>query len=288
MSSSSDLVWLPDGYLSNHMGSLDGKRDRLYRGVIASGRAMLRALKLTVRSSGQEHVPPTGPVVLASNHVSFPDFVFVQQALLPRSGGSGRLVRFMCRHDIWDSPVGWTMDRMQHIPVDREAPAAAYFKARRLLGDGEVVCVFPEGGISAAYVVRALMPGAVALARETGAPLVPVSVWGGQRLWAQKRALDAPFPRPDLARGRLVDVHFGEPMSVPPDADVRELTLELGRRLHDGLEALQQLPEHRPRPGEYAPWHPAHLGGHAVERSASFELDRMPRAAVPPRWGPAT
>ena len=136
-------------------------------------------------------------MVLASNHVSFPDFVFVQQALLARA--AGRLVRFMCRHDIWDSPVGWAMDRMQHIPVDRQAPAAAYLKARRLLGEGEVVCVFPEGGISAAYVVRALMPGAVALARETGAPLVPVSVWGSQRLWAQKRSLDAPFPqaRPD-------------------------------------------------------------------------------------------
>ncbi len=262
--------------------------DRFYRGVIASGRALLRALALTVRSSGQEHVPAAGPVVLASNHVSFPDFVFVQQALLPRSGGSGRLVRFMCRHDIWDSPVAWAMDRMQHIPVDRQAPAAAYLKARRLLGQGEVVCVFPEGGISTAYVVRALMPGAVALARATGAPLVPVSVWGSQRFWAQRQALDAPLPKPDLARGRLVDVRFGAPLVVSPEADIATTTLELGRRLHDGLESLQQLPEHRPRPGEYAPWHPAHLGGHAVERSVSFELDRMPRAAVPPGWGPGT
>jgi len=278
-------VWSPDGVLDSHTGSLDGNHDRLYRGVIAGGRVLLRALQLTVRSSGQEHVPASGPVVLASNHVSFPDFVFVQQALLT---GPKRLVRFMCRHEIWDSPVGWTMDRMQHIPVDREAPAAAYLRARRLLRDHEVVCVFPEGGISAAYVVRALMPGAVALARETGAPLVPVSVWGSQRLWPQKRELDAPFPRPDLARGRLVDVRFGEPMAVPPGADVRELTRELGRRLHEGLETLQRLPEHRPRPGEYAPWHPAHLGGHAVERSASFELDRMPRAAVAPVWGPST
>jgi 1-acyl-sn-glycerol-3-phosphate acyltransferase len=281
-------MWSPEARLSNHRGSLDGKHERLYRGVITGGRAVLRALDLTVRSSGHEHVPATGPVVLASNHVSFPDFVFVQQALLPGSGGNGRLIRFMCRHEIWDSPVGWAMDRMQHIPVDRRAPAAAYLKARRLLTAGEVVCVFPEGGISAAYVVRALMPGAAALARETGAPLVPVSVWGGQRLWPQKRTLDAPFPRPDLARGRLVDVRFGAPMTIAPDADIREQTIELGRRLQDGLEALQRLPEHRPRPGEYAPWHPAHLGGHAVEREASYALDAMPSAAVVPRWGPAS
>jgi len=257
----------------------------LHRGVITGGRALLRALDLTVRSAGQEHVPATGPVVLACNHVSFPDFVFVQQALL---ADSGRLVRFMCRHEIWDSPVGWAMDRMRHVPVDRRAPAAAYLTARRLLGQREIVCVFPEGGISAAYVVRALMPGAVALARETGAPLVPVSVWGGQRLWPQKRTLDAPFPRPDLARGRLVDVRFGAPMVVAPDADVQEVTVQLGRRLQDGLEALQGLSEHRPRPGEWAPWYPAHLGGHAVERAASFALDGMPRAAVAPQWGPAS
>ena len=260
--------------------------DRFYTRVIGGGRGLLKALRLTVRSEGQEHVPTSGPVVLASNHVSFPDFVFVQAALLRQNGGNDRLVRFMCRHEIWDSPVGWAMDRMDHIPVDREAPAAAYLKARRLLGEGEIVCVFPEGGISAAYVVRALMPGAVALARETGAPLVPVHVWGGQRLWPQRRELDAPFPRPDLTRGRLVDVRFGAPMTVPRDADLRATTLELGRRLQVGLEELQQLPEHRPRPGEWAPWHPAHLGGHAVERSASFALDGMPRAAITPEWGP--
>lgn len=265
------------------MGS-DG--ERVYRSVIRSGKALLRALDLTVRSSGQEHVPTDGPVVLAANHVSFPDFLFVGQALLDR-----RLVRFMCRADIWDAPlpgkpVGRGMEAMRHIPVDRTAPAAAYLRARSLLRESEAVCVFPEGGISAAYVVRAMMPGAVALARETGAPLVPVSLWGSQRLWAQKRALDAPFPKPDLTRGRTVDVRFHEPMHVAADADLVETTRALGRRLHDGLEELQQHAEHRPRPGEYAPWHPAHLGGHALDRAESFGIDRMPRSAVWPTWGP--
>ena len=258
--------------------------DRVYRAAIAAGKLALRALDLTVRAEGQEHVPASGPVVLASNHVSFPDFVFVQRALIGRQ----RLVRFMCRADIWDSPFGWAMDAMQHVPVDRQAPAAAYLKGRRLLEDCQVVCVFPEGGISAAYVVRAMMPGAVALARATGAPLVPVNVWGSQRLWSQKRSLDAPFPKPDLSRGRLVDVRFQPPIRVAPDADLVEATRELGRRLHDGLQALQQLPEHLPRPGEYAPWHPAHLGGHGIERTASFQLDGMPRVSVDPIWGPGT
>jgi len=270
---------------------MGGDGDRVYRSVIRSGKALLRALDLTVRSSGQEHVPATGPVVLASNHASFPDFLFVGQALLGSARHPGRLVRFMCRADIWDTPlpgkpVGRGMEAMRHIPVDRTAPAAAYLRGRSLLRDGEAVCVFPEGGISTAYVVRALMPGAVALARETGAPLVPVSLWGSQRLWAQKQGPDAPFPKPDLTRGRLVDVRFRPPLHVAPDADLTETTRELGHRLHEGLEELQTPPEHRPRPGEYAPWHPAHLGGHARDRAESFALDGMPRSAVTPTWGP--
>ena len=178
------------------------------------------------------------------------------------------------------------MDGMGHIPVDRESPAAAYLMARRLLRGGEIICAFPEGGISAAYTVRALMPGAVALARETGAPLVPVTLWGGQRLWPQKRSPDAPFPRPTLSRGRLVDVRSHEPMRVEPDADLTETVQQLGHRLWRGQEELQVLPEHQPRPGEWAPWYPAHLGGDAVERQTSFALDGMPRSAVAPTWGP--
>jgi hypothetical protein len=75
---------------------------------------------------------------------------------------------------------------------------------------------------------------------------------------------------------------------VAPDADLVAATRELGRRLHAGQEALQDLPEHRPRPGEYAPWHPAHLGGHALDRTESFRIDGMPRTAVTPTWGPGT
>ncbi len=257
-------------------------KEPVYRATIAAGKVLLRGLDLRVRSVGAEHVPPAGPVVLASNHVSFPDFLFIGQALL----GQPRLVRFLCRHDIWDSAAGPAMNAMRHVPVDRETPAAAYLHARTLLREGEIVCAFPEAGISAAYVVRAMMPGAVALARETGAPLVPVTVWGGQRLWGQKRDLDSPIPRPTLQRGRTVDVRFGAPIDVPPDADLVETTRQLGAHFQDQLEQLQSLPEHRPRPGEWAPWHPAHLGGHGVGRAASFALDRMPRSAVTPTWGP--
>jgi 1-acyl-sn-glycerol-3-phosphate acyltransferase len=245
---------------------------------------LLRALDLRVRAEGTALVPRTGPALLVSNHVSFPDFVWIAAALQGR-----RRVRFLCRADIWDSPVGWAMDAMGHVPVDRTAPAAAYLQARRLLREGEAVCVFPEAGISAAYVVRALMPGAAALSRETGVPLLPVSVWGGARLWPQKRSLDEPLPRPVPSRHRLVDVRVHPPLQVGGAAggsDPVAVTRRLGAVLQAGLEELQRRPEHRPDAGVPAPWHPAHLGGDALERRASYALDVLPRSAVSPTWGP--
>jgi 1-acyl-sn-glycerol-3-phosphate acyltransferase len=255
--------------------------DHWYRLAVLAGRVLLRLLGIRTRWSGEEHLPRSGPVLLASNHVSYPDFVFVEQAALPR----GRFVRFMCRHDVWHLPlVRRAMDAMRHVPVDRQAPAAAYLRARRLLAEGEAVCVFPEAGISHSFTVRALMPGVAALARETGVPVVPVVVWGSQRIFTVGR--DGQRARPDLRRGRRVDVRFGPPILVGPDADLVEVTEALGRTLTEMLESLQRLPDHRPRAGEPAPWHPAHLGGHAPDRRAALALDHVPRTAVRPTWGP--
>ncbi|MGH3361546.1 MAG: lysophospholipid acyltransferase family protein [Nocardioides sp.] len=257
--------------------------DGWYRATILLGRAALRTLGVTVRVSGAGHVPTSGPALLASAHTSYPDFVFLAKAALER----GRRPRLMCRHDVWHVPVvRHAMDRMRHIPVDREVPAAAYLTARRLLGEGEVVGAFPEAGISYSFAVRSLMRGVAALGRETGVPVVPTVVWGGQRIWSVGRPVDGRRPRPDLTRGRLVDVRFGEPFTVDPADDLVEVTRHLGHALTDLLEAVQLLPEHRPAPDEHAPWYPAHLGGHAPDRDEAGTFDSVPRSAVVPTWGP--
>ena len=130
------------------------------------------------------------------------------------------------------------------------------------------------------------MPGVAALARETGLPILPVTVWGSQRIWSVGREVDGRKPGPSLARGRLVDVRFGEPLVVAPGDDLATITQQLGHELTKTLEELQQLPEHRPRPGEHAPWYPAHLGGHAPDRLEARGLDSVPQSAVAPTWGP--
>jgi 1-acyl-sn-glycerol-3-phosphate acyltransferase len=253
--------------------------DPVYRVVNGLGRVVLRGLRLDVRWTGAEHVPLAGPVILASTHGSYPDFVLIEKAAVAR----GRYVRFLTRHDVWEVPVvPWFMDRMRHIPVNRLAPAYTFLRARKELARGEAVGVFPEAGISHSFTVRPLMRGAVALARETGAPLVPVAIWGSQRL---SSVGDPPSPL-DLTRGRRVDLAFGAPMYVASGDDVTERTRELGHLLTAQLEGLQLLPHHRPRPGEVATWHPAHLGGHAPTRQRARLLDEVPFNAVTPTWGP--
>ncbi|WP_300404484.1 lysophospholipid acyltransferase family protein [uncultured Nocardioides sp.] len=257
-------------------------REGWYATTTLLGRVVLRGLEVRRDWHDEHHLPPSGPVLLASNHASFPDFVFVGEAGLSR----GRRIRFLCRHDMWEVPVvGTAMRSMRHVPVDREAPAAAYLAARRLLAEGEPVCVFPEAGVSHSYTIRALMPGVAALARESGVPVVPVAVWGHQRLWPLRRHLDERAGL-SLHRGVRVDVAFGEPFTVAPDADLVQVTHDLGHRMTHLLEGLQTMPHHTPRPGERARWHPAHLGGTAPTTAQAEPLDLVPRTAVRPTWGP--
>jgi 1-acyl-sn-glycerol-3-phosphate acyltransferase len=253
--------------------------DRAYRLVNGIGRVVLRTLAHEVCWTGLEHLPRQGPAVVAATHVSYPDFVFIERAAVE----AGRYLRFMTRHDVWEVPiVPWFMDRMRHVPVNREVPAHAFLRARRLLEEGEAVSGFPEAGISYSFTVRPLMRGVVALAQQTGAPLVPVAVWGTQRIFS----VGDPEPPIDWTRRRRVDLAFGAPLYVGPGDDLTERTRDLGHALTHLLEGLQRLPHHRPRPGEIAAWYPAHLGGHAPTRQRARGLDVVPFNAVTPTWGP--
>ncbi len=256
-------------------GSAAQRAEIVYRGANRLGLGLLRALDVRVRVTGSEHVPLSGPVVLASTHISYLDFLLVEYAARPR----GRFVRFMCRHDVWNRPaVARAMDSMRHVPVDRESSATTYLRALRLLESGEAVGTFPEAGLSHSFIVRPLMPGAAGLASRTGAPLLPVVLWGSQRLTTVDHT--------PLRRGRLVDVVVGEPLPVEQGADPRETTARLGARLQGMLDDVQRLPEHRPESGGFAWWHPRHLGGHAPDLAMSTRRNPMPHTAVAVSWRP--
>lgn len=246
--------------------------DLVYPPVIGLARLLFAALGLRIVVVGGQHVPRSGPAILTSNHVSFLDFVFVGLA----ARQSRRYVRFLTRYDVWSSPLaGPAMTGMHHVPVDRAAPAGAYLEARGALRRGEVVGVFPEAGISRSFTVRPLMPGPVALARDTGAPLLPVVLWGPQRI----STIGHPV---SLLRRRPVSISVGEPLNVPVDLDVRAATAWVAHQLQEQLEAVQSAHPDQPATDGDAWWHPRHLGGDAPRAAEAAAVADVPRCAVRP------
>jgi len=174
------------------------------------------------------------------------------------------------------------MRSMRHIAVDRAAPAAALLAARSALRAGEVVGVLPEAGISRSFTIRVLMPGAASLARWAQAPLIPMAIWGPQRLYTVGRRLS-------WHRGQAVRLLIGPPLPVRDALDVRGQTRALGRRLAELLEQDQVEHPDPPAAGEDAWWHPAHLGGAAPTlRQAGTAEGPIPTGAVAPLFGAGT
>lgn len=246
--------------------------DLVYRLAIATSRLLFRLLGLRIRVEGAEHVPRVGPALVVSNHVSFLDFIFVGLAARP----SCRFVRFLTRYDVWHNAIaGPAMTAMRHVPVDRAAPAGAFLEARGALIRGEVVGIFPEAGISRSFTVRAMMPGAVALSRSTGARVVLVAVWGPQRIATAGLPIS-------LRRGRAVSILVSAPITLPTEGSVRDATVELGRQLQQLVDGVQRRHPDQPRPGHLDRRQPAHLGGAApTAADAAVGVD-VPRTAVHP------
>ena len=114
----------------------------VYPPVIGAAKMMFRALDLRIDINGAQHIPRTGGAVLASNHVSYLDFIFCGLGAQP----AGRLVRFMAKKEVFDHRVsGPLMRGMKHIPVDRQAGTAAFREATTALKNGEVVGRLPRG-----------------------------------------------------------------------------------------------------------------------------------------------
>jgi len=246
--------------------------DLVYPPAIALSRLLFAVLGLRIAVVGDHHIPRTGQAILMSNHVSFLDFVFV--GLTARQ--SRRYVRFLTRYDVWNNPLaGPAMTGMHHIPVDHAAPAGAYLEARGALRRGEVVGVFPEAGISRSFTVRPLMSGPVALARDTGAPLLPVAIWGPQRV----STIGHPV---SLRRRRPVSISVGQPLLVPVELDVRAATAWVAHQLQGQVESVQACHPDQPAAGGKAWWHPQHLGGTAPSAVEAAAVADVPRWAVRP------
>lgn len=215
--------------------------------------AGFRAFALDIRSTGHEHIPTSGPVILASNHVSYLDFAFVMLAP-PRPR---REVRFLARKEFFDRPVtGFLLRRLGQIPVDVHGdPMVAADAARQALERGEVIGIHPEGTISPSFVPRRAKSGTIRLADATGATIIPAAIWGSQRLLTKWRPA-----RPE--RHVTISVRYGPPFA-PTGRTAMARTRELMDRIGTLLDEVQTSYPQRPGPPPADWWVPTHLGGSA-------------------------
>jgi 1-acyl-sn-glycerol-3-phosphate acyltransferase len=233
----------------------------VYPPVILGCKTLFRVLDLKLDVRGAEHIPATGGAVLACTHVSYLDFVFCGLAGLPAK----RKTRFMAKQQVFANRIaGPLMRGMHHIPVDRAAGQASYQAAVAALRAGEVVGVFPEATISQSFTVKPIKTGAVRMAEEAGVPIIPVAVWGSQRLWTKGR------PKNLTQRHVPVLISVGEPFQPSAQDDVDAQTADLRARMSALLDATQR--DYPEKPGDDPFWLPAHLGGTAPTPEAA-EVD---------------
>ncbi len=236
-------------------------RDLTYPPVIVIAKTAFRALGQRFQMSGTDNVPRTGGVMLAVNHVGYVDFIYGGLAANP----SGRKVRFMAKRELFDHKyTGPLMRSLHHIEVDRGAGLASYDTALEYLRAGEVVGIFPEATISRAMELKEFKTGAVRIAATAGVPLVPVILWGTQRMMTKDH------PK-DFSRGKTIAIRVGPALHPTGDNPVAE-TAELHRVMSAMLEeTIRTYPADEQPPGSW--WVPARYGGSAPSLEEAARLD---------------
>ena len=175
----------------------------VYRAVEITAKALAAATGTRITYQGLEHIPRTGGAVIAINHTSYVDWV---PAGLAGTAG-GRHVRYMLKAEMQQVKfVNFLIKHCKHIPVDRDAGAEAYAEAVQRLRDGEIVGVMPEATISRSFELKEFKNGAARMALEAEVPIIPLIVWGAQRIWTKDH------PR-DIGRRKIpVTVAAGPPL----------------------------------------------------------------------------
>jgi 1-acyl-sn-glycerol-3-phosphate acyltransferase len=236
--------------------------DAPYMAIIGLGHTWLRAMDFKFRVTGQENIPRTGGAVVAINHISYVDFIMAGYG----GRASKRLIRFMAKKETFDHRFsGPLMRALKHISVDRADGQASYDEAIRYLRAGELVGVFPEATISRSFLIKELKTGAVRMAAEADVPLVPMILWGTQRLVTKDH------PR-DFSRHKTITVTIGKPLD-PQGATAHEKTQQLHAAMTDMLDkAIREYPDEEQPPGSW--WLPASYGGSAPTPEEAKKLDK--------------
>ena len=173
-------------------------------------------LTYDVKVEGREHVPRNGPVILAANHRSFMDSIFLPLVIR-------RKVTFVAKAEYFESKkTAWFFRGVGQIPIQRSGGSAserALASATEVLRDGAVFGIYPEGTRTRDGKLHRGHTGVARLALRTGAPIVPVGLIGTDEIQATDSKLPQLFKK--------VAIRFGEPLALARYRDNADDTLVL-------------------------------------------------------------
>ena len=156
-----------------------------------------------INLEGYENIPPSGPALIAPNHISFIDSVFLLSVLPRRTLAVGK-AEYM---DSWKTRHIFPAIGM--IPLDRSGGSAsesALDQAAEVLDNGDLFLIFPEGTRSRDGFLHRGRTGVARLALRTGAPIIPVGIEGTDAIQPPGASVPKPF--------RSCSIRFGQPLSV--------------------------------------------------------------------------
>jgi 1-acyl-sn-glycerol-3-phosphate acyltransferase len=186
-------------------------------------------LMFRLRCHGREKVPPTGAILICSNHQSYLD-----PMLLGVCFNEG--LNYLARKSLFNSPIfGWAIAYLDAIPINRDGMSLEGIKETlRRLKRGERVLMFPEGTRSEDGSLGEIKPGICALARRGKAAILPMAVDGAYDAWPR---------RVKLPRSVTVTVTIGEliPANEVAQLSDEQLVAELQQRIATSFAEAKQI-----------------------------------------------
>jgi 1-acyl-sn-glycerol-3-phosphate acyltransferase len=194
---------------------------------------LLISVLYRVHATGLEKIPEQGPALLVCNHVSFMDALIIM-------GSVRRPVRFVMHHGIFRVPVlNFVFRAARAIPIagGREAPglmARAFDAIDAALAEGELVCIFPEGGLTPDGEIAPFRPGVEKILARRPVPVIPLALRGLWRsMWSRRDSKLGRARLPRRFRARI-ELAAGLPMDGAA-SDARQM--ETAVRTLRGAEA---------------------------------------------------
>jgi 1-acyl-sn-glycerol-3-phosphate acyltransferase len=230
----------------------------VFRALEIAAMAAVKAAGSRITYYGLEHIPATGGAVVAINHTSYVDFVPAGLAAKRRR----RRIRFMIKAEMQRVKlVRFLIKHTKTIPVNRQVGAGAYAVAVQELRDGELVGVYPEATISRSFELKEFKTGAARMALEAHVPIVPLIVWGAQRIWTKDH------PK-SLGHNKIpITVAVAQP--IAPAGNLEQLDSALRQSMTMLLQDVQQRYAHP----EGAYWVPRRMGGSAPTLVEAKRMD---------------